>query len=380
MKRIMTILLSTVMLLTVIPCFGINALASVSLTTGDISFNGSGSDKVAYSYADGVLTISGKGKIKSYDNLMDTDVEGGQAEASPFYQTGIKEVVIEDGITSIGAGLFAECASLKSVTIPDSVTEICPYAFYRCSGLKSIELPGKLKELWYHSFEGCYRLKSVEIPDGVKTIWYNAFSGCEALKTVKLPASLEEIKDYAFENCINLKKAALPSGVKTICYAAFQNCASLESVTIPASVKSIDSNAFYDTDLLDVYYLGTKAKWDKIKIGGHNRPLKSADRHYISSIEGKKVKSFKANAGKKQLRLSWSKMTAATGYEIQYATNSKFTKNTKTVTVKKNTTVSKTVKDLKSGKKYFVRIRAYQTVNGVNYYGSWSEAKSVKCK
>lgn len=67
-----------------------------------------------------------------------------------------------------------------------------------------------------------------------------------------------------------------------------------------------------------------------------------------------------------------------TGYQIQLATDSKFTKNKRLVTAKGYTKTSKKVTKLKGGKKYFVRIRTYKTAGGKNYYSPWSKAKTVK--
>ena len=82
----------------------------------------------------------------------------------------------------------------------------------------------------------------------------------------------------------------------------------------------------------------------------------------------------------KGFKLTWKKVSTADGYQIQYATNSKFTSGKKTKTVKGASSKSKTVKKLKGKKKYYVRIRAYKTVDGKKIYSAWSEAKSVKTK
>ncbi len=83
---------------------------------------------------------------------------------------------------------------------------------------------------------------------------------------------------------------------------------------------------------------------------------------------------------KKQLNISWKKDKNVSGYEIKYSTSSKFTKKTtKTVKAGKNST-SATVKKLKSGKKYYVKLRSYKTINGKKYYSSYSSTKSVKVK
>lgn len=91
-----------------------------------------------------------------------------------------------------------------------------------------------------------------------------------------------------------------------------------------------------------------------------------------------KVKVTKVSTGKKQITLNWKKVKAS-GYEIQYSTSKNFKKNTKTVTVKKSRKTAM-VKKLKSGKTYYVRIRAYSKVNGKKYYGTWSNVTKVKVK
>lgn len=94
-----------------------------------------------------------------------------------------------------------------------------------------------------------------------------------------------------------------------------------------------------------------------------------------------KVKSPK----KKQIKVTWKKKSGVTGYQIQVSTSSKFKKSkTKTYKITKQKTTSKTIKSLKSKKKYYVRIRTYKTarVNGktITKYSSWSAKKAVKIK
>ena len=97
-------------------------------------------------------------------------------------------------------------------------------------------------------------------------------------------------------------------------------------------------------------------------------------------IVPKKTAIKNVKAGKKQLKVTYKKVKGVTGYQIQTATNKSFKKNAKAVTVKGAKKTSKAVKKLKSGKKYYVRVRAYKTVNGKKYYSSWSKVKSVKVK
>ncbi len=102
------------------------------------------------------------------------------------------------------------------------------------------------------------------------------------------------------------------------------------------------------------------------------------------TIKPKSTSISRLTSGKKKFTVKWKKQsTQTTGYQIQYSTSSKF-KTSKTVTVSKNKTTSKTIKDLKAKKKYYVRVRSYKTVkiNGksTKIYSSWSKAKAVTTK
>lgn len=98
-------------------------------------------------------------------------------------------------------------------------------------------------------------------------------------------------------------------------------------------------------------------------------------------IKPKGVTVKKVSASKKAFKVNWYKNTTqTTGYEIQYSTNSKFKSENTTVNVKSNKTSSKTVKNLKKNKKYYVRMRTYKKVNGKKYYSSWSKTLKVKTK
>lgn len=86
-------------------------------------------------------------------------------------------------------------------------------------------------------------------------------------------------------------------------------------------------------------------------------------------------------AASKGFTVKWKKQaTQTTGYQIQIATNSSFTKGVKNYTVSKNSTVSKKITKLTGKKKYYVRIRTYKTVSGTKYYSSWSAKKYVTTK
>ena len=83
------------------------------------------------------------------------------------------------------------------------------------------------------------------------------------------------------------------------------------------------------------------------------------------------------NTASSKMTVKWTRNTVATGYQIQYSLKKTF-ETKETITVKKNTTVSKVINKLKKGKTYYVRVRAYKTVSGKTYYSAWSTKKSMK--
>ncbi len=99
------------------------------------------------------------------------------------------------------------------------------------------------------------------------------------------------------------------------------------------------------------------------------------------SIVPKSTTISSLTAASKGFTVKWKKQaTQTTGYQIQIATDSGFTKNTKSYTVTSNSTVSKKITGLTGGKKYYVRIRTYKTVSGTKYYSAWSGSKTVTTK
>lgn len=83
--------------------------------------------------------------------------------------------------------------------------------------------------------------------------------------------------------------------------------------------------------------------------------------------------SYVKKAGSKKLKVKWTRDKQASGYQIEYSRYKNF-KNDLKVTIKKNSTTSKTVKCSYSKRQYYVRVRAYKTINGKKYYGAWSKA------
>ena len=156
----------------------------------------------------------------------------------------ITDLIIEEGVTSIGGGVFSRLNKLKSVIIPSSVTSIGEYAFIDCYSLKTLTLPNNLKSIEKAVFYKCTSLTSITIPIGMKSIGEEAFYGCYNLKSITIPGSVKSIGENAFAICYNLTSVTIPNGVESIGKQAFRSCRGLTSITIPGSVKSIGEEAF----------------------------------------------------------------------------------------------------------------------------------------
>ena len=155
----------------------------------------------------------------------------------------VTNLVIPDGVTSIGRYSFDNCTGLTSVTIPEGVTRICSNAFRSCSNLTSVTIPPSVTIIESMPFLWCKNL-AVHISDLAAwcSISFQAASDV-FYHDARLYLNGEEVKDLV-----------IPDGVASIGSWSFMNCSYLTSVTIPESVTKIGEAAFYEcSSLTDVY-------------------------------------------------------------------------------------------------------------------------------
>ena len=174
-------------------------------------------------------------------------------------------------------------------------------------------------------------------------------------------------KTYSIKN--NFKKATI-SGISNKSYTG-KNIT--QSITVKYNGKTLKNGTDYTVSYSNNKKVGTAT----VKITGKG------------SYTGTITKTFKINPAKQEIQkltakskaffVDWAQKGSATGYEIQYATNSKFT-SAKKVTITNKKADKTTVSKLSGKKKYYVRVRSYTTVKGTKYYGAWSASKSVTTK
>ena len=265
-----------------------------------------GSVNYTFNRETGVLVVSGSGKIPSRNNMNSIPWESGYA------YNGLREIIVEEGVTKVGDYAFAGINDLKKVTLASSVKEIgeyafqyCPiteftapgvekvgpYAFENCDQLKSISLENALL-IQRSVFVNCHALESVNLP-AVNTIAVEAFYNCKALlfSNVTLGDNCTQIDVNAFdmssdpglltnEGCVYIGKYLIKvysdisgrfeikDGTIGIAAEAFAACQNIREIIIPDSVQWIGDRAFIDTTYVKTLaYTGSEEQWEAISFG-----------------------------------------------------------------------------------------------------------------
>lgn len=291
---------------------------TVMASTGQIASGKCGDNLVWSLDSNGTLTISGTGKMDNWIWYSGPgDMEGDRPLWSSWWGDKIINVVIEDGVTSIGSYAFCECRNLKSVDIPNSVTDIEEAAFSLCGSLKDVKIPNSVTSIGDSTFSFCNSIKNIEIPasvtkigemtfyccesvesivvdknnkrynsqnncnaiidsltndflcgcnnsfipDGVRSIHRNAFIECKKITSIKIPSSVTSIGVEAFVLCDSLSNIDIPSSIEVIGDGAFGSCYNLENVKLHKGLKTIGSNAFSNCNKLNEIKIpvGTKS-------------------------------------------------------------------------------------------------------------------------
>ena len=266
----------------------------------------------------GVLTISGKGEMASYDEQFSPPWDD--------YRDSIKKCVVEKGVTSICERALFLCENVNSVTLPEGVTYLGWQSFYACKSLKSIAIPGTVKEIGEHSFSRCVGLKNVVIPEGVEIIGNIAFYECTSLKSVYIPSTVTEIGRAAFSKCDKLS---------------------------------------------DVYYNGSPAQL-RAMIGGTDFfGIQNATIHYYASP----APEAKITTVSGHPKIYWNAVDGAAKYYIYRSTDGKsfkyYDSTTKTSYTNNSTNIGTT---------YYYKVKAVKVVDGKEYTSDYSAAKNILCK
>ena len=197
-KRILSILLAVLMLLSAVPLGMVDTAWAISsrdtvVDSGTCGGTLNNSQLMKWTLtSDGTLTISGEGNMFG----------------APWsqYKSKIKKVVIGEGVKSISDNAFHYYENLRSVSLPSTLTSIGEAAFWACSSLQSITLPNNLTNIGLNAFRACHSLTQVLIPASVTSIDGSAFECCTGLTDVVFEGnSLEFGSGATFYDCTSLK-------------------------------------------------------------------------------------------------------------------------------------------------------------------------------
>ena len=416
MKKIISLFLSLVMLLSITAGLNLTASAGkedVALTYGDYKYIINDDNTVNITEYTGSAT--------NLDILSTIDGKSVTSIGSYAFShcTSLSSIRIPDSVTSIGWHAFEQCTSLTSLTIPNSVTSIGDDAFYNCTSLTSINVgEGNTN---YSSQDGVLFNKdktelirypigdtrtSYIIPNSVTSIGVCAFFECKDLTDVYYDGTKSQWNDivikegnYLLENATihcsdgiisepSVDPIPMPNPTPTPEPAPTPSSEPTTQPSTPATQPTqapttVAPAPVEPTTVAPVQTTQVTAK-STTKAAAKETAKKTTKAKEVVNKKQKKAKLKKATGSKKAITLTWAKVKGVNGYQIQVATDKKFKKNKKTVTIKKQKTTKTTVKKLKAKKTYYVRIRTYKTkkVNGksTKVYSSWSKAKTVKTK
>ena len=358
--------------------------------------------------------------------------------------TSLASVTIPYSVESIGDNAFNGCSKLKKIEIPDSVTYIGSKAFDGTAFYNTVKnWEDGVLYCGNHLISAKFDVTKITVKASTVSIAAGALDNCKSLKKINVlnpkcvinctipktavigGAEGSTAEDFAqknnmsidyFEECTHSDKVQVVIAATCTEQGAVQSrCADCDKlisqtftaplghtmvITTPAKAPTCTENGYTQAGYCTV--CGYNEVSTVIPATGHNFGNNSANclvcgtanPNYVAPTptptqptqtskpvaKPKSAKIKKVKPAKKAVSVEWKKVSGVKGYQIQVATDKKFKKNKKTVTVKKQKTTKVTVKKLKAKKKYYVRIRTYKTVNGKKIYSSWSKVKTVKTK
>ena len=354
--------------------------------------------------------------------------------------TSLTSITIPDSVTTIGNNAFNGCSKLKKIEIPDSVTYIGSKAFDGTAFYNTVKnWENGVLYSGNHLISAKSDVTKITVKASTVSIAAGALDNCKSLKKINVlnpkcvinctipktavigGAEGSTAEDFAqknnmsidyFEECTHSDKVqvviAATCTEQGVVQSRCADCDKLISqtftaplghtlvITTPAKAPTCTTSGNTQAGYCTV--CGYNEVSTVIPATGHNFGNNSANclvcgvanPNYIAPTQPtqtskpvakpKSAKIKKVKAAKKAIAVEWKKVSGVKGYQVQVATDKKFKKNKKTVTVKKQKTTKVTVKKLKAKKKYYVRIRTYKTVNGKKVYSSWSKVKTVKTK
>lgn len=289
-----------------------------------------------------------------------------------------KTLIVSEGITKLGAGVFANFKDVETVILHTSVTEISDGAFYALKKLRTVVLTNSVTTIGEGAFSGCTGLQYLYIPDSVKTIENAAFYDCDP-NSVRLPENLEKKGKSLFVPDVNSLSALLSVVTASTGAGDYRSCASAAGVEFYTYNKSTGKHTVFSKVSAKNYPTVSTEYLANLMVG----KTYYFSCRYLSIVNGKKIYSDYAYADKyvqapKQrpmatyektsdtsIKISWKKVEGATGYAVFQRVSSKWKTLGKTTKLYGNiNNLDLTTKD------YKFAVRPYVLVDGQYILGN----------
>ncbi len=328
--------------------------------------------------------------------------EQGWETFTPFFGlTIVDEIDIQVPLTNLET-CFVGCVCLEKVTLPGTLVtmmepgDYASYPFASCEMLKEVNFPKNFKYIDGEAFSDTPWLEKQK---GLAVVGKTLLSGRKAKGKVTVPKNVEWISQGAFYGNKGMTELTIPGKVKMIEACAFGECSSLKKLTIRNGVKTNRSDLRLCSKLDKVIIPPTFDREATRKLLGYDWMINDRPTYYYyndtmsavvlesdeysslkKSVLPGKTSKVSVSAGKKQAKVSWKKVSSADGYEVLISSDKNFSKNCRTATIKSSSSTTRTFKNLKSGRKYYVCLRTYKDIGKCRYYGNYTKTKTIVVK
>ena len=286
--------------------------------------SGTYGENITWSYDAGTLRFSGKGNMNNISN-------GRRGERAPWYHSdyrdSITNIVIEEGITSVGSWAFISLVNVTTVTIPSTVTVIQPHAFQNCQGIKCMNLPNGLTAIGVDAFlfmDSCEEFKIDDKSDGTHPAFYTEDGVLFNNKTLITYPQGNKRTSYR-----------VPYGTEELGALSFANTPNLQTVYIPETMIKKHGRMFYNdssrsvhmSNPLYIYFL-TAGKTVDMN-GSVFQDLPSGSKIYVKNQEScNQLNSGSAFANKEDVKAEVYQQTEPySAYEALKKTYEKYNEN-----------------------------------------------------
>ena len=271
----------------------------------------------------GTMIISGTGDMADYSKTSSWSTDAN----TPWYayRDCIKQIVISDGVTSVGDYAFYNCENVENIDF-GNVVRIGKSSFVRNTynsdaPLTEINLPISLKTIDSGAFYYCYSLKKL-IYQGTINDWvdisfvnensnpikytHNLYIAGEAVTDVNITASVTEIKPYAFYGFSGMKSLTLPDTIENIGKGAFYQCRGLENITLPCSATIETGDSYSENfDLCDKISKVTLTKGNGVMVYNSQSPWHDGKSALTEVVLSDGIESICDNAFKDCINLEF---------------------------------------------------------------------------